>query len=273
MRLLDRLERRFGRWAIPNITLGLIIGQAFLYVLEWTAPKPPDVAMIASRVLAGEYWRLVTFIFTPPASNPIFILFVWSLFYLMGTALEQTWGSFRYNLFLFTGWAATVASSFLVPELPASVLFIESSVFLAFARLYPNFEICILFVLPVKAKWLALITWIMYGFVFLAGPPIMWVLLLASLANYFLFFGTDIYWKARWGRRHMTQQAERLKTRSQPPAARHCCRICGITERTHPNEDFRYCSQCAGTQCYCSAHLHDHAHLMDAEMVEGREAK
>lgn len=265
MKLLDKLERKFGRWAVPNVTLAVIVGQVLVYTVTLTRQQLPAIELIPARVLAGEYWRLVTFIFTPPEVNLLFVIFAWQLFYLMGTTLEHTWGTFRYNLFLLSGWAATVAVSFLVPEQPASVAFLGSSVFLAFAWLYPEFEILILFILPVKAKWLALLTWISYGYTLMVGTLLEQMLMFASLANFLLFFGTDIYWRARRGRRRMIEQAHRIQNRYQPPAARHRCRICGITEKSHPNEDFRYCSQCTGTQCYCSAHLRDHAHLLDEE--------
>ncbi len=259
MKLLDRLERKFGRWAIPNITMVLIAGQVLVYVLAWMPQQRGlDLAMIPNRVLQGEVWRIFSFVFTPPPMNPLFAFFFWYLFYLMGTALEHTWGTFRYNCFLLIGWVATVAVSFLVPEQPASVIFLQGSVFLAFAWLYPDFELALFFVLPVKIKWLALLTWLYYGYVLLRGNLLTQVLIVASIANFLVFFGPDIWLRMKAGRRKMVHQAGQIKSKNQP---RHRCRTCGITELSHPNEDFRYCSKCEGTQCYCSAHLHNHEHV------------
>jgi hypothetical protein len=259
MRLLDKLERRFSRWAIPNVTMILVAGQVVAYALMWTRPQHElDLYLIANRVLQGEVWRLLSFLFTPPDTNPLFAFFFWSFFYLMGTVLENTWGTLRYNIYLLIGWAGTIAASFLAPDMPASFFYLETSVFLAFAWLYPDFVIRMFFIIPVKAKWVAAITWIYYLYVFLVGPLLSQLLIAASIANFILFFGGDLWRRARHGRRHMAEQAERIRMRHQ---ARHRCRVCGITEKSHPDEDFRYCSKCEGNQCYCSAHLRDHEHV------------
>ena len=114
-----------------------------------------NIALVPTKVLHGEVWRLVTFLCEPPTNNLVFAFFFWYLFFLMGTALESTWGVFRYNVYLLVGWAATVAVSFIQPEAPASAGFLQGSVFLAFAYLYPNFQLLLFFILPVKVKWLA----------------------------------------------------------------------------------------------------------------------
>lgn len=260
MTLLDKLERRFGRWAVPNVTVGLIVGQVFVYVMEQIQPGGLDnIALIPNRVLEGEVWRLVSFVFEPGEWSPIWVFFFWYIFYFMGTSLEQTWGTFRYNVYLLIGWFATVAASFLVPDMPASVTFLQGSVFLAFAWLYPDFVFYIFFILPVKVKWLAMLQWVFYFLAMAFGPPVVKALTLASVANFLVFFGKSILLRMRAGRRRMAQRSERIRAKNK---ARHCCRICGITELTHPDEDFRYCSKCEGAQCYCSAHLRNHQHLV-----------
>lgn len=266
MKLLDILERKLRRWAIPNLTMVIIAGQVAIYCMRFIPPllKSPDVVLIPELVFKGQVWRLFSFIFTPPVSDPFWAFFFWYVFYLMGTALEHTWGTFRYNVYLLIGWVATVAVSFLVPDQPASITFLQGSVFLAFAWLYPNFEMLIFFILPVKVKWLALLTWLWYGYILLIDPPMMKLLVFASIANFFVFFGSEIWHRMLGGRRRMADQVGRIKSKDQ---ARHRCRVCGITERTHPNEDFRYCSKCEGTQCYCSAHLRDHEHVTTTNQV------
>ncbi len=268
MTLLDRLERRLGHLAVPNVTIGLILGQVFVYIVDKFQPgRMPNVALIPNRVLEGEVWRVFSFIFEPPLTDPLWALIFWYVFYLMGTALEQTWGAFRYNVYLLIGWAATAAAAFLAPESPASIEFLQGSVFLAFAWLYPEFVFYLFFILPVKVKWLALLTWIFYFLAFIAGDWINKVLIFASVANFLVFFGKSIFLRMRMGRRRMAEQADRIRSKDK---ARHQCRICGITERTHPDEDFRYCSKCEGTQCYCSAHLPNHEHVTSASETANR---
>src|SRR5262245_56873535 len=147
MNWLDRLERLFGRLAVPQITLILIAFQVAAYVMAQTKPEIVDrMQMIPGMVLEGEWWRTVTFVIIPPFTNVVLAFFGWYLFYLMGTALEQHWGTFRYNLFLLVGYLATIAASFAAlwifnADAPASAAFLGGSVFLAFAFLYPEFVI------------------------------------------------------------------------------------------------------------------------------------
>lgn len=263
MRLLDRLERRFRRYAVPNLTAVLVAGQVALYVLGYARPDLLErIAFIPARFLDGELWRPFTFVFSPPGMNLVFVFFFWYLFYLMGTTLEHTWGTFRYNLFLLIGYVATVGVSFLIPEKSASVAFLEGSVFLAFAYLYPDFQLLLFFLLPIKVKWLALVQWIFYVLTIALAPGIMKLMATAAVVNFFVFFGKDIFLRMRSGKRRMEQQAKRVKARNTP---RHRCSVCGITDLTHPNMDFRYCSECDGTPCYCEEHLKNHQHVRASE--------
>jgi len=267
MPLLDRLQRRFGRYAVPNVTVGLILGQVAVYFLAYARPELAEkIALVPARVLEGEIWRPVTFVFAPPLTNPIFAFFFWYLFYLMGTTLEHTWGTFRYNVFLLVGYVATLAASLVVPGQPASVAFLQGSVFLAFAYLYPDFQLLLFFLLPVKIKWLALVQWIGYFLTLVFAPWILRLMVAASLLNFFLFFGRDIAMRVRSGGRRMQEQAGRIKARSKP---RHTCTICGITNLSHPDVDFRYCSECDGTPCYCREHLENHQHV-SASVPDGQ---
>ena len=259
MKLLDRLERKLGRFAVPNVTLALIFGQVFVYLLELAQPRYiAKLAFIPSLVLQGDLWRVVTFVFESPATNPIFAFFFWYLFYLMGTALEQAWGVFRYNVYLLLGYVATVAVAFVVPDVPASIAFLEGSVFLAFAYLYPDFQISLMFLLPIRIKWLAMLTWGFYCLTILSGNLLAALLATASVVNFFVFFGRDILSRMRAGHRRMRSQASRITPQDKP---RHRCAICGITNFTHPDMDFRYCSKCHRTPCYCEEHLRNHQHV------------
>jgi hypothetical protein len=265
MTLLDRLERRFGRWAVPNVSSALIAGQICVYAMTYARPDAlPNIALVSGRVLDGEVWRILTFVFEPPLSNPICALFFWYIFYLMSSALEATWGAFRFNVYLMLGWMATVGVSFLTPEEPASVAFLQGSVFLAFAWLYPSFVLYLFFVLPVKVKWLALLQWIGYFLILLFAPWAHKVVVLAAIANFLVFFSGSILLRIRTGRRRMAYQTAEIRARHQ---ARHRCVVCGITNLTSPNEDFRYCSKCEGAHCYCSAHLRNHEHIVEKAEV------
>ena len=261
MSLLNNLERKFRRFAISNVTLYLILGQVLFFVFALSGRFILGrVVLIPELVLGGEWWRLITFLFIPPMTNPIFAFFAWYLFYLMGNALEVHWGAFRYNLFLLIGYIVTVAVTFLFPYSAATNIFIGGSVFLAFAYLYPDFQLYIFFIIPVKIKWLTLLTWIGYAYEVIVGSWSTRLLVLASISNFLLFFGKDIYWRIKSGNRKMVFQARQYSTGREPF---HKCAVCGKTDISDPQMEFRYCSDCSGLG-YCKDHIFSHEHIKKA---------
>jgi hypothetical protein len=261
MRLIEKLQRRFGRFAVPHVTEGLIACQVLTYFFHQSNPAfLESVRLVPSRVFEGQVWRIVTFLCETPPMHPVFAFFFWYMFYLMGTTLENTWGTFRYNVYLLVGWAATVAASCLQPDAAASIVFLQGSVFLAFAYLYPDFQFLIFFILPVKVKWLALLQWIGYFWAVMVGSPMTQLLVLSSVCNFVLFFWHDIFLRMKSGRRQMAQQAGAIRQANTP---RHTCIVCGVTNLSDPKMGFRYCSKCIGAPCYCAEHIHAHAHVSE----------
>ena len=260
MAFLNRLERIFGRFAITNLSLYLVIGQVLVFTLAlFGRPDILDlIALLPAAVLEGQIWRVVTFLFVPPLDpsrltmvGAVFLAFGWYMFWLMGSALESYWGSFRYNLFIFTGWFLTMAVAFLFPFSWATNAFLAGTVFLAFAFLNPDFQLMIFFILPVKIKWLALIAWVGYAITFFKGGWPEKLGVLAAVGNFLLFFTGEIITRIRTGRRRMEQQARTSAARAAEREPRHRCVVCGKNDLTHPNEDFRYADD---DQCYCSEH-------------------
>lgn len=194
--LLNKLERSIGPYAIPNLTWYLVGGQFILFLLAGTnRDLYGQMVLIPEAVMQGEVWRLVTFVFMPAqiGFNHIFFFLIGVyLLWLFGTALESYWGAFRYNVYLGVGFVLSIAAAFAFPMMPASNIYVMSTVFLAFAFLNPNFELLLFFVLPVKVKWLALITWLLYGYSVVTGGWPTRLLVLAGVANFVLFFGGEV---------------------------------------------------------------------------------
>ncbi|MBM3853391.1 MAG: hypothetical protein FJ399_09570 [Verrucomicrobia bacterium] len=268
MPLLDRLERLLGRYAVRHLALYLVIGQVFvLFAVMLGQVRIASIDLVPALVTEeGEWWRLITFLLIVPVPSGtlgfVFAAFGWYIFYLMGDALEGHWGAFRFNAFLVLGVALTVVTSFLAPYSEVSNLYILGSVFLAFAWLYPDFELLLFFILPVKIKWLAVIAWALNLVQFVRGDLADRLQIGASVAAWLAFFGGDLVQTLRSGRRLAARRAERRAEEEQP---RHTCHVCGRTDRSHPQLDFRYCSKCAGDQCYCPEHIHNHAHVIAAD--------
>jgi hypothetical protein len=267
MSLFNKLERTLSRFALPGLSLYLVMAQVACWSLTiFGRLEPERIALVPAAVRAGEVWRLVTFLALPPntgtgATAVVFLAFAWYLFFLMGNALEGYWGTFRYNLFIGLGWLLTVAAAWGTPYSYASNAFLAGSVFLAFAFLNPEFEMLIFFILPVKIKWLALLTWLFYGYRFAIGSWSTRLMVLAAIGNFLVFFAGDIVQRLRTGRRRMSHQAKAFAATPDEKEPRHRCHVCGKTDLTDPLLDFRYCSKCAGDQCYCPEHIFNHVHV------------
>ncbi|MBD3420213.1 MAG: hypothetical protein GF398_08875 [Chitinivibrionales bacterium] len=258
--ILDKLEKKFGNVCIPNITIYLIAGQVIVLGLISFNRFPVElIILIPERVLQGEIWRLATFLIVPSTMNPLWAFFAWYLFYLMGSALENYWSSFKYNFYLFIAYVATVSLAFIFPYYPVANSYLYGSVFLAFAFLYPNFQIHLFFLLPVKVKWLALLTWAGYALGFINGNGATRLTIVGAVSNYLLFFGTDIFYRLKSANWKMQNKARQV-TRSAGPD--HTCVVCSKNSNEFPDLDFRYCSKCEGQQCYCPDHLRDHRHVV-----------
>jgi len=271
VRFVDWLEKKFDRFAIPHLTEGLIAGQVITYLaLKTETIQEHLLPLVPGLVLQGEVWRLFTFLFIPPVMLiPIFLVFYWLIFYIMGTALESHWGRFRYNLFVLLGYFGSLITICIVlwdvhPELAVfhvssrSSAFLYMSVFLGFAYLNPEYVLRLFFIIPVQVKWLALLNWLGIAYYFITGSGSSRLLVAGSLINFFIFFGADIIRNLMWSRRRMVTRAADLAERFKP---RHVCQVCKITDKTHPQMLFRYCSKCKGSAAYCSDHIQNHDHI------------
>jgi len=258
MNLLDRAERRFGHLAIPHLLHVIAFLLACAFVLS--KMNPYFVGMLTldpERIMAGQVWRLVTYLFIPPGRGFIMPDWAVTVFYIsfllwVGNGLEQAWGIFRLNVYcLLCVIGITVCAFFLGENLSVFIFF--QSLFFAFARFYPEEWIYIYFILPVKVKWLAWVDGLILVLLFTVMGMGFKVALIVCLANYFLFFGREIFLAAKLrqevaGRRRRFQN----ETRKPDDVAMHHCAICGRTEIQAPELDFRVAKD---GQLYCVEHL------------------
>lgn len=280
MNWLDKLERKIGRYAIPNLTVyllaGYVIGYGIIYLMPnmigWLTLEP-------ALILRGQVWRIISWVLIPPTTNLISLFFLVLLYYSLGTALERTWGTFRYNVYIFSGILFTVIAVFILygvfffmygAEVSLSSIglvstnYITMSIFLAFAAIYPDMEVMLYFVLPIKMKWMAIVYTAMALYYFITGGIVSRVAIAASLLNFVIFFLSGRNMR-RFGPREQARKAK-FKKQSRPHmtyagGARHRCAVCGRTELDDPNLEFRFCSKCRGNYEYCQDHLFTHEHV------------
>jgi len=192
--MLNSLERKFGWLSIQGLPLYIVSAQGMIYIWELLNPgfsyflRFDPVAVFQ----AGEYWRIFTFLFVTPIQNAIFQFFYLYLLYVYGNALEETMGAFAFTLFYLIGALGTIIAAIFFGG-DGGAFFVNTSIFLAFAALNPNFTIYLFFVIPVKMRWLALFTWGSLIYMFVKYPPSAKAAISVSMLNYFLFFGRTHY--------------------------------------------------------------------------------
>ncbi|MDF2841361.1 MAG: hypothetical protein K0Q99_2133 [Clostridia bacterium] len=262
MKWLYKLEKVFGRFAIKNLMTYIVMLNAAAFVLirlDQTGFAYSKMVLIPQLVFKGEIWRLFTFVAIPPSLSLFWVFFTLYFYYMVGGALENEWGTFRFNAYYFLGIFATIAVS-LIFGIPTTPIFINLSLFLAFARIYPNYELLIYFILPVKIKYLAMLEWAFIIYTVLTGSMPSKMAAIVSLINYFIFFGGDILSGAK-SNRQVHQSRQRFRADIPRDFTYHKCTVCGKTEKDDPNMEFRYCDQCEGDYEYCMEHVKNHEHI------------
>ena len=247
-------SRRLRPFAVPNLTNVLIGVQAIMYLAIMIRH---DFGIYArcmlqmESVYAGEYWRLLTVLALPSTTSPFWFLMGIYCFWFMGGALEARWGELRYTLFIAAGWAATVAAGILFPAVPLDNTYIGLVVFLTFAFLHPDVEFMLfVFFCPVKVKWFALVSWILLGITFLSASWALRVQIAVALLAYFIFLRHELALRLRSGGKKMARRAEALHI---VKTCFHTCSVCGKTDLTHPDLEFRVSSRTG--KDYCVEHL------------------
>ena len=267
---------------IPNLMLYICLGTGLLYFLTLTAGNYSIYDYFVfdrALILQGQVWRLISYPLTYWVASPIMMVLFMFCYYSIGRAMENTWGTFRFNLFYLCG-IVLMDVYCMIFNCQADVTYLNLSLFLSYATMYPDARFLIMFIIPIKAWVLALVylVMILFGFVFDTFPYNLFSVI--SVANYFLFFGSDVLnviprsWRANFRRLFRKKgdkgpkvipfvnagSYEASVAKPQAPYT-HRCTICGRTDVDSPDLEFRYCSRCKGYHCYCEDHISNHAHI------------
>ena len=282
---MKNLRRNFERFclrnrnkAIPNLMLYICIGNAVMYVISMVTRSYTLYNLLSFNrrlILQGQVWRLFTYPLTYLTSNILLMAISLLCYYSLGNAMERMWGTLKFNIFYLTG-VVLMDIYAMIFNCSANVYYLNMSLFLGYATLFPDASFLLFFIIPVKAWVLALfdLVIILLG---VFSPPFTAANLfpLIALGNYFLFFGKDVLnviplsWQNN-ARKLFHKKPKQPKViqfhvsqKPQEPKQNynHRCTVCGRTDVSNPELEFRYCSKCKGYYCYCQDHINNHVHI------------
>lgn len=293
---MGKFERKFGKYAIQRLSLCLILCYAFGYLIGLiNSDFISYLTLNPFLIMKGQIWRIISWVLIPPeSSNMFFVLIMLYFYYSIGTTLERTWGDYYYNIYIFSGILFTVIGSFayffyidiqsgweamknldyiyesggvkMVSQFTSvftlfSTYYINMSIFLAFAATFPENQVLLMFIIPIKVKWLGIIYAIMLIFEVVNLGTVGFFIIGASLLNFIIFFVTTRKKMHRGPKQIHRQHVYQKQVKHASAITRHKCAVCGRTEQDAPNLEFRFCSKCEGNYEYCQDHLFTHQHI------------
>jgi len=264
LKWLDRFCFKYEKYGIRNLMKYVVALNALIFVLSLLNPDVYAwLAFDRSAVLAGQVWRLITFAFLPPSTSPIFIIFVLYFYYMIGQALESEWGSMKLTVYYVASVLLTLVICFIFNSWGTGQ-YINLALFFAFATLYPDYQILLFFIIPLKIKYLAYLDAAFFVYSIIVNPFPYNLLPVGALGAYFLFFTghlVDLLRRRSYRGGRTVQFKSALRKAKNAKGYIHKCAKCGLTDADDPNMEFRYCSICTGYQCYCAKHIFDHDHI------------
>ena len=279
---LDRFAYRHPKFGIPNLMYFIIAGNVLVFLLDQFSSGTFSILLdfYPGAVLQGQIWRLLTFIFIPTTDRLIWFILSMFFYAFLGPFMEREWGTAKFTLFYLCGVLLNIVFGFVSYFLSglegfpmASMYYVNLSLFLAFATLYPDIPLRFYFVIPIRAKWLALLYLFLMAWDVIGTPtallplilPIRLPSILASLVNYVIFFWTYLSPLIFRVKHQTSRQTINFKKATRDAKKEkgylHKCAVCGITDADDPNMEFRYCSKCSGYYCYCMDHINNHVHI------------
>ncbi|MBU1109838.1 MAG: rhomboid family intramembrane serine protease [Candidatus Riflebacteria bacterium] len=259
---LNRLEQKYGHWGLEGLIRYVSMLMLLVFFLDRSGMLPYHMLYLnRDAIISGEVWRLFTFLLIPFSDNMFFLIFELSILVMCADGLEAKWGTFKLTAYYLTGAISNILVVLIMPEVQIGSYYIYMSLFLGFATVYPDYEILLFFILPVKIKYLAMISGalMLYNLVF--APVFMKIAIALSVGNYLLFFSQDALATIRHNRRQYARSAEYEKSFASTKDYRHQCSTCGITDVSNPEAQFRYCTcpACGENGVpFCSEHLKEH---------------
>ena len=277
MRAVDRFCYRHPNFGVRNLMIFVVFGTAAAWLfsmMDTTHMFIRYVAFSPADILRGQIWRLLSFVLIPESSGLWLLLFLY-FYYFIGSTLESHWGAGKFTLYYLFGILLNIIFGFLIyfitgRNIYLSANYINLAMFFAFATLFPETRVMIFFIIPIKIKWLGLLSAAYFLIEIVRNPFPLNLLPVVAILNYLLFCGGDLISffrpaKARYSSQSVNFRKEARKIRRDQARQdyRHKCAVCGRTDTEYPDLEFRYCSRCTGYHCFCEDHINNHVHFTE----------
>ena len=272
MTYIQRFCRKHPNFGIPRLMMYVSIANVVFWLLGMVNPVLINyLTFDPYLVLHGQVWRIVSFAMIPPSYGMLALIAIY-FYYWIGSTLEQYWGTPQFNIYFFTGILLTLLYGFLIYfitgiRIQLTAEYVYLSMFFSFAALFPDMQVLLFFIIPVKMKWLALVdaAFFLYS-VFTTRFPVN-LLPIVAVLNFFLFCGGDLLRliprRPSANTVNFRREASRIRREQRDNLYKHKCAVCGRTDVTNPELEFRYCSRCAGYHCFCQDHINNHIHFTE----------
>lgn len=278
LRAVDRWCALHPRFGIRNLMIFVIIGNVLVYLfsmMDTTHMLTGMLAFSAAGIMRGQLWRLVTFVLVPGGGSILMLAISLYFYYFIGTTLEREWGQAKFTVYYMSGMLFLILFGMLAYWLfDATIVFtgyyLNLGMFFAFATFYPDMRVLLFFFIPIKVKWIALVdlAYFIIDIVSVSFPANL--LPVVILLHYVVFCGGWLFDYVRPSRVrqrantvNFKREAERIRREQAAKPYNRRCDVCGRTDVSNPELDFRYCSRCDGYHCFCEEHIGNHVHFRE----------
>ncbi|MBQ9412676.1 MAG: hypothetical protein IJU29_06235 [Oscillospiraceae bacterium] len=272
---VDRFCALHPRFGIPNLMLYVVIANVIIWLfglMDRSGALINALSFDPAQILRGQVWRLLTFALIPNSTG-FLALIAFYFYYFIGSTIEREWGSGRFTVYFITGMLFTVIYGFILyfitgVSYAVTAEYIYLSMFFTFATLYPDMQVLLFFIIPIKMKWLGLVDAALFLYSVITTPFPFNLLPVVAVLNYLLFCGEWLLDLLRRGKARRSPNVIRFRSevrrmereqKNRPYTRR--CEVCGRTDTDWPDLEFRYCSRCAGYHCFCMDHINNHRHF------------
>lgn len=273
-KLINSFCSRHPGFGLQHLIKYITAANVIMWIINMVSPR--FLAYMTFNpwyIMHGQIWRLISFTFIPPSTG-ILAIIAFYFYYFIGSTLEARWGTARFNIYFISGIVLTVIYGLIIYFITGMTVnlnaqYIYLSMFFSFAAMFPETQVLLFFIIPIKMKWLGIVDAVFFLISMFSTPFPASLLPLVAVLNFFIFCGEDLLYdfgitkQNKAASINFKKASAKIKKEQAGNLYRHRCSVCGRTDADYPNLEFRFCSKCSGYHCYCIDHINNHIHFTE----------